>query len=119
MSSVANAPPDYTTVHKHLGPLDGLQCFACGEQAQEWAYDHEDEHEVRDERGRPYSTNLDHYKPACIGCHRWLDGGGLDTCPAGHERTEENIYRFRNERRCRPCRTAYMRAYRAQKEAAR
>ena len=39
-------------------------------------------------------------------------------CPAGHEYTSENTYRWRNARHCRTCVAARKTAYRAKRKAA-
>jgi len=50
-----------------------MSCASCGAAADHWAYDHTDPNERRDDRGRPYSTDLDRYRPLCKTCHRRFD----------------------------------------------
>lgn len=72
--------PSYAAVHARinvgLGPARVYMCD-CGKRAAEWAYDglDEDQHYGRTAYGSMvfYSSNLDHYKPMCIPCHRKLD----------------------------------------------
>ncbi|MFG2067742.1 hypothetical protein ACGFKZ_12895 [Micromonospora tulbaghiae] len=49
----------------------------CGNQAEQWAYNHADFKQRADtegrEKGRPYSINPDHYLPMCRSCHARFD----------------------------------------------
>lgn len=67
----------YWGVHKRLarrrGSASGYACVDCGAPAQEWSYNHAAADEKCDERGQPYSTNLDDYDPRCKPCHGRLD----------------------------------------------
>lgn len=58
-------------VRKALGRASDFLC-PCGAQAAEWAYDHGDPNERSSPQGA-YSTDLDHYQPMCVRCHRRLD----------------------------------------------
>lgn len=67
----------YGTVHTRLatfrGPASDRQCTHCSAAAAHWAYDHSDPHEQYDDRGCPYSTDLDRYFPLCATCHKRYD----------------------------------------------
>lgn len=67
----------YAAVHlrlrKQRGPVSLLPCTECGGAARHWAYDHADPNEKVSEQGLPYSTDLAHYQPMCITCHRRYD----------------------------------------------
>jgi len=80
------------------GPLDGLSLHHTCEN--KWC------------------VNLDHLQPMSQGDHLREHGlagdwGQADKthCPAGHEYTEENTYRWNNERLCRACRRETKRRY--------
>ncbi|MFF6993430.1 hypothetical protein ACFY93_00490 [Streptomyces sp. NPDC008313] len=65
-------------VRMERGKASAHPCWrACGKQGAEWAYDHLDPNESRDEKGRhvgtPYSTDPMHYVPLCLTCHRRFD----------------------------------------------
>lgn len=74
----------YGTAHRHVrqlrGPASAHVC-PCGKPAREWAYDHADPDErteARDLRGRgvrvvAYSTDPEHYRAMCHGCHVRFD----------------------------------------------
>lgn len=71
---------EYTALHNRLGVVrgrpSGYQCSRCPERAAEWAYDHLDPDERRNQVGRddgPFSVDLDHYMPLCVSCHRRFD----------------------------------------------
>lgn len=105
----------YGTVHIYLKQYRGdptrMECTGdCGGQADEWAYDHEDERETLSPHGKPYSQNFDHYRPMCRPCHRRFDAG-MDQCRNGHPWTEETTYVYRGQRMCRECRRIYSRDY--------
>ena len=106
--------PGYVGIHQRLkrgenGDITTMTCRHCGGQASDWAYDHEDPEEKKDERGT-YSINLSHYFPLCRSCHFRFDR--KEHCPNGHEFTEANSYWYREHRLCRKCRTEYMREWR-------
>lgn len=67
----------YNAIHQRLrkahGPAKAHACITCGKTAQHWAYDHEDPNEKRDEKGRPFSVDPNHYRPMCKTCHRRFD----------------------------------------------
>lgn len=68
----------YYTTHLRLmrekGPARFHRCIECGNQAQQWAYDYKDPNEQRmTSESSPYSSDLTHYQPMCIPCHRRLD----------------------------------------------
>lgn len=75
-SQWAGADVGYQGMHirirKALGRASNYQCTACEAQAEEWAYDHTDP-QAKSDRGGTYSTDLSHYQPMCIRCHRVLD----------------------------------------------
>jgi len=77
------------------------KCLHCGEQASEWAYDHQDPDERISARGA-FSDKKEHYIPLCVSCHRKFDSRGK--CRAGHPFTEESTYWYRGYRLCRVCR---------------
>lgn len=61
-------------IHRRRGHANTHACVQCGEQADEWAYDHSDPNERRDDPlGRPYSTDPQRYEPLCFSCHRLRD----------------------------------------------
>lgn len=64
--------PSYGAMHRRLrsrrGRASEFPCVECGEQAQEWAYDHEDVGALTSD-GLPYSLDLEHYRPMCRHCH--------------------------------------------------
>lgn len=69
--------PAYTTVHKRLyiqrGRADERDCVDCGDEATQWSYGHDDPDERIDDRGFPYSDDLDRYDPRCKSCHTKFD----------------------------------------------
>lgn len=65
------------------GKASDLRCDFCGDQAFDWAYDHEDPDEVSgDNYGSAcvYSLDVLHYLPLCRPCHRWLDRRSAGRC---------------------------------------
>lgn len=68
----------YSGIHMRVrslrGPATQHHCRHCGDGAEQWAYDHGDSNERRDDEGRLYSTETSHYMPLCVPCHRELDG---------------------------------------------
>lgn len=77
----------YEAVHMRLrrerGAASTHLCVQCGEQARDWAYQHDDPGErigpVTSQDGKTYmlsfTANLDAYKPMCILCHVRFDKG--------------------------------------------
>ena len=76
--------PTYSTIHTRIrvarGPAKGHRCIDCGEQAEQWSYDHSDPDQLVSALGHPYSVDLDRYAPRCCSCHRTYDAayGGVD-----------------------------------------
>ena len=66
----------YFAIHQRLkvtrGPARQHTCTECGSRAGHWAYDNADPNEREDDGGR-YSTDLNHYRPMCVSCHRKFD----------------------------------------------
>lgn len=66
----------YGAIHARLkswiGPATDYACIECGEQAKHWSYDHLDPDEHIDAEG-PFSTDLLHYQPRCVACHKVYD----------------------------------------------
>lgn len=66
----------YRMAHQRVriarGPACNHMC-RCGQQADEWAYDHADPNELRSPEGLPYSLDVDRYTPMCRPCHRLFD----------------------------------------------
>lgn len=68
----------YAAVHDRLrrerGRASEHDCIACGEQASQWAYQHNDPEPLLNAAGMPYSTRINHcYAPMCRSCHGQLD----------------------------------------------
>lgn len=68
----------YDGVHFRLrrqnGPARGFDCVDCGSQAAHWSYDYVDPNQKFDQsRNSAYSTDLSHYSPRCVPCHRVFD----------------------------------------------
>lgn len=68
----------YSSVHNRLNKRRGraglYRCQdGCGRMATQWSYDHQDPDELLNERGWPYSMNLERYQPRCKSCHSLLD----------------------------------------------
>lgn len=72
----------YTGAHVRVkadrGAASDYECCLCGDDAQQWAYDHEDPDELHDARagrgvGRTYSAKSEHYMPMCAPCHAAYD----------------------------------------------
>lgn len=72
----------YTSAHQRVraehGPASGWRCACgCGRQAEEWAYlgtDPEPKLSTHaDSLGSLYSTNLEHYAPLAMTCHKRFD----------------------------------------------
>lgn len=62
----------HARVTRELGQAGAHDC-QCGEPAVDWHYGGGDPRELRDERGRPYSTSSRFYRPLCRRCHRQAD----------------------------------------------
>lgn len=70
----------YLAAHERVyaarGKASEYTC-ACGADAREWAYNHDDPNERRQATGRfagrPYSTDPEHYTPMCSPCHNTAD----------------------------------------------
>lgn len=85
VSLVPRGDPGYLAVHKQVhrkrGKATSHACAHCGEQAKQWAYDHQDPNErvgVMVVRGYEefhirYSQDTSHYLALCIPCHRTFD----------------------------------------------
>lgn len=56
----------------HRGLASVYDCTVCGEQAKQWAYDHEDPDEKQSDQGS-FSTDPDHYRAMCVSCHLRFD----------------------------------------------
>lgn len=82
-------PAKMSSGHVHLllrdlyGPARNHVC-PCGEQAEEWAYQHTAVTVLRNRKGSPYSTDLNDYRPMCRRCHRRLDADSYRA--SGHQR---------------------------------
>ena len=67
----------YGGAHKRVKRVKGVardqKCFACGEEADHWAYQHSDPEERRDLQNRPYSLDPKHYVAMCASCHKEYD----------------------------------------------
>lgn len=68
----------YAGIHQRLrrarGSAKGYGCVDCGASARQWSYDHADpDGRIDDVLGLPYSTDLDHYDPRCVPCHKKHD----------------------------------------------
>lgn len=72
-----SADASYVTVHRWVsadrGRARGHACVECGGRADTWSYDHKDPDERRDDRGRPFSLDVQHYDPRCYSCHAKFD----------------------------------------------
>lgn len=120
----------YRTVHTRVADLWGhagrYPCVLCGHQADEWAYDGHDPTEKHETLvGRwpvVFSVHPEFYFPACIPCHRKMDGAARAArrthCVHGHEMTDENTYRPHSRPGNRECRTCRAGRYVPRKEAA-
>jgi len=86
----------YAGVHSRLRKFRGRAsdqvCVSCGTTAQHWAYDHTDPHPKIDERGLPFSPDVNRYQPMCQPCHRRMDadrtrthGCSVDGCSSPHK----------------------------------
>jgi hypothetical protein len=75
--------PQYNTLHlriyKARGAASEHPCVDCGEQAQEWAYNHSGAEEYlawsqTDDKYYPASNDIYQYEPRCKSCHNTFDG---------------------------------------------
>lgn len=62
----------HTRLRKSRGPATRYSCVDCDGVAKQWSYDHCDPNGKNSELGS-YSTNLDHYFPRCVSCHKRHD----------------------------------------------
>lgn len=60
-------------VKKARGSARKHPCVDCGNEARHWSYDHADPNERFTEDGYAYSTELEHYEPRCVPCHKLYD----------------------------------------------
>lgn len=70
----------YGAAHSRVKRLNGLAsshlCVGCGYPADHWSYDHADPDEKIEELAGgsvAYSTDVDHYQPRCVPCHKRYD----------------------------------------------
>lgn len=67
----------YITAHQRVARSRGKAashiCEHCGKRAFQWAYDYSDPQPLLDERGCPYSVDVDRYMPLCSSCHKRFD----------------------------------------------
>lgn len=84
----------YNSAHLRVrldrGRAGDLACVDCGSPAQHWSYDHKDEAEMMDDRGRPYSAKTEHYEPRCVACHRAFDKRRKHLVTPTRKRTQES-----------------------------
>lgn len=60
-------------VRRELGAASNQRCVDCGGRAAQWSYDRMDEAQRVDPQLGPYSTDLSHYEPRCVSCHKKFD----------------------------------------------
>jgi hypothetical protein len=69
--------PTYGAIHSRLAAAKGSarlqRCVDCADPAEQWSYDHQDAGELVSPLGHPFSTDLSHYDPRCLRCHRAFD----------------------------------------------
>lgn len=67
----------YYSAHRRVdrdrGRAKTHACVDCGGRAEERSYDHRDDQELTDPRGRRYSLDSQHYSPRCRTCHGAFD----------------------------------------------
>lgn len=66
----------YRAAHLRLAAQLGLardQLCACGKQAAQWAYQHNDPDVMYHASGMPYSDKPECYAPMCVPCHKAYD----------------------------------------------
>jgi len=72
----------YRAVHMRItntqGPARLHQCVDCTSQAAHWSYDHGSGIEQQSEQGFAYSTDMSHYQPRCVSCHKAFDLNRID-----------------------------------------
>lgn len=65
------------TVHQRLrkerGSAREHYCVDCGRSAAHWSYDHQADDERHDPEKGPYTTDISHYQPRCVSCHKRFD----------------------------------------------
>jgi hypothetical protein len=75
----------HVRVRARRGLASAHPCAHCAQPAAQWAYDHDDPSELRDQSGHFYSVFVDHYIPLCLVCHKRFDlnylGGRPDVGP--------------------------------------
>ena len=59
-------------VRARRGDASAHRCVDCGDTAGHWSYNHDDPQEKHSPQGE-YSTNVDHYSPRCVACHKRFD----------------------------------------------
>lgn len=83
---LSGANPTHAAIHKRLsrrrGPASSFTCVDCGKRARDWSYDGLDLNQLESPQG-PYSTDLSHYQPRCVSCHRLYDRAGNRPRTAG------------------------------------
>ncbi len=77
---ISTGKASYNTMHKQIvrrrGSAKTQSCDHCGEQAQDWAYNHNSPFErtqLIDGYLIPYSVRVVDYIPLCKSCHRKFD----------------------------------------------
>jgi hypothetical protein len=72
---------EYGAVHcrlrSHRGSARSHSCEDCGQPAKQWSYNHDDPNELIQQsgvlQGLPYSSDVNHYSPRCVPCHKRFD----------------------------------------------
>lgn len=68
---------EYAAAHRRVRLLRGraaeYRCEHCGEQAEQWAYDHLDPEPLIGKNLAPYSLDVSRYIPLCRTCHKRFD----------------------------------------------
>lgn len=84
-SNWTGPPTTYGGAHQALrrerGPAADHACSACGGEAAQWAYQHNDPDQVESDDG-PYSHDPDCYAAMCVPCHKAFDLMILALSPA-------------------------------------
>ena len=96
-----------------FGAASKYECVACGNSADEWAYDGADPGEKTDFSEGVYLVRYspwpEFYMPMCFPCHRAKDAGARAArrteCVHGHEMTPENTYERPSRPGTRECKT--------------
>lgn len=69
-------------VRADRGRVQLHDCIDCGNEAQQWSYDHADPDEMHAHHlsANPiaYSNNPEHYSPRCVKCHKRFDLDRID-----------------------------------------